>query len=98
MTLTLEIAPEIQRALEEKAQHADVPLTAYAASILARDATGDNSGNGSSQSNGAGHSAEHDDPFFAELDALAAQFLINAPPLADDAVAPSYEEWGAAQL
>ena len=38
MTLTLEIAPETLRALEEKAQRAGVPLTAYAVGVLEHDA------------------------------------------------------------
>ena len=38
MTLTLELAPEIERALEEKAERAGVPLTDYAARLLTEDA------------------------------------------------------------
>ena len=38
MTLTLELAPEIERVLEEKAQRAGLPVAAYALRVLARDA------------------------------------------------------------
>jgi hypothetical protein len=45
MTLTLEIAPEIERALEAKARRAGVPVADYAMRVLADDATsGDASG------------------------------------------------------
>jgi hypothetical protein len=39
MTLTLELAPEIERALEAKAERAGVPVTAYALSVLAENVT-----------------------------------------------------------
>jgi hypothetical protein len=48
MTLTLEIAPEIERALEAKARHAGVPVADYAARVLADDVAGNGTANGAS--------------------------------------------------
>ena len=79
MTLTLELSPELERALSAKARRAGVPLQTYVLDLARREA----------QEPGA--SAPGEDPFFAELDDLAQQFPIDAPPLADDAVASIYE-------
>jgi hypothetical protein len=55
MTLQLEIAPDVKAALEAKAQRAGVPLKAYAARVLAREA-----GRGAAGGNGSSHNAQSD--------------------------------------
>ncbi len=76
MTLTLEIAPEVEAALQAKAQRRGMAVDAYLLDLAARDESDATSG----------------DPFFAELDAIAQQFPTDAPPLANDAVARLYAE------
>ena len=75
MTLTLEIAPETLRALEEKAQRAGVPLTAYAVGVLEHDVTGNGAtGNGTakaSATNGARSGAGHLSAFLSQADDLS---------------------------
>jgi hypothetical protein len=83
MTLTLEIAPDIEAALTEKARRRGVSLAALLLELARREATAPDAS---------------EDSFFAELDALAAEFSTTAPPLANDAVARLYAEHGAAQL
>lgn len=46
MTLTLEIAPEIERALEAKARRAGVPVTDYAVRVLAENVAGNGTASG----------------------------------------------------
>jgi hypothetical protein len=43
MTLTIEVAPETERALEAKAARLGVPVERYAAGVLRRDVEGDGS-------------------------------------------------------
>lgn len=46
MTLTLEMAPEIERALEEKARLSGVPVTDYAVRVLAENVAGNKATSG----------------------------------------------------
>ena len=46
MTLILEIAPEIERALETKAQRAGVPVADYALRVLVEDVAGNGAASG----------------------------------------------------
>ncbi len=48
MTLTLEIAPEIEHALEDGARRAGVPVTDYAVRVLAESVVGNGTANGAS--------------------------------------------------
>lgn len=82
MTHTLKLDSQVEQVLVDKARRRGLALDAYLLELARRDAAQPDSI--IEYSSG--------DPLFVELDELALQFPINAPPLADDAVARLYSE------